>query len=84
SPLSVTFNASASYDPDGSVASYFWNFGDGTTSTGGPVASHVFFSNGPATAFYTVLLTVTDNEGASTTTWNTVTVSCTGSFCPYY
>lgn len=83
SPLSVTFDASASYDPDGSIASYFWNFGDGTTSTGGPIVNHVFYSDGPYTAWYTVNLTVTDNEGASTTTWNTIVVSCNDPICPY-
>ena len=56
----VTFNASSSHDPDGSIASYAWSFGDGSTATG-PIVSHAFPSDRP----YTVRLTVTDNEGAS-------------------
>ena len=54
----VFFDGSGSYDPDGSITSYDWDFGDGTTATGASV-SHVFPSNGT----YSVVLTVTDNEG---------------------
>lgn len=66
----VTFNASSSYDPDGSVASFAWNFGDGATASG-PIVSHAFPSDTP----YTVRLTVTDNEGATGTKSRTVAVS---------
>lgn len=54
----VDFNASGSYDPDGSIVSYAWNFGDGTTGTG-VTTSHVF----PYEGYFTVTLTVTDNTG---------------------
>jgi PKD repeat protein len=40
-PLSVSFNASSSYDSDGSIVSYEWNFGDGN-STVGISPSHTF------------------------------------------
>jgi PKD repeat protein len=61
-PLGVQFNGSGSYDPDGSIASYSWNFGDGSSST---VANpnKIFASSGN----FTVALTVTDNSGLSDT-----------------
>jgi RHS repeat-associated protein len=49
-----------SSDPDGQVVSWAWNFGDGTTSTLKNPA-HTFAQAGD----YTVLLTVTDNNGLS-------------------
>ncbi len=57
----ASFNGSASSDPDGAVAAYAWNFGDGTTGTGA-APSHTFSKPGAKT----VTLTVTDNQGAST------------------
>ncbi|HUU27213.1 MAG TPA: PKD domain-containing protein [archaeon] len=59
-PLTVQFDASASNDPDGTIAAYAWDFGDGTTSTG-VTASHTYENTGN----YTISLTVTDNEGAT-------------------
>ncbi|MEM0359907.1 MAG: PKD domain-containing protein [Candidatus Diapherotrites archaeon] len=61
-PLSVSFDASASFDPDGSIQSYQWNFGDGGTATG-KITSHVFNSVGE----FTVELKVTDGKGAQGT-----------------
>ncbi|BDZ45934.1 beta strand repeat-containing protein [Naasia aerilata] len=58
--LNVAFNASASTDPDGSVAGYSWQFGDGTTGTGA-TPSHAYSVAGN----YVVTLTVTDNQGAT-------------------
>jgi PKD repeat protein len=63
----VTFNATGSRDADGTIASYVWNFGDGTpeVATDSPTLVHVF----PDTAAscvevtYAVLLTVVDNLG---------------------
>ncbi|TRZ51261.1 MAG: PKD domain-containing protein, partial [Dehalococcoidia bacterium] len=54
----ATFNASLSYDPDGTITSYAWTFGDGTTAAG-VAADHVYSEEGT----YTVTLTVTDNDG---------------------
>jgi len=68
----VTFNASSSYDPDGTIVSYVWNFGDGFNATG-KVAKHSYTSAGD----YTVALTVTDNEGAKNTTSKLINVSDT-------
>jgi PKD repeat protein len=59
-PLNVTFTGSSSYDPDGSIASYAWAFGDGTSSTAQNPA-HTYASPGT----YTATLTVTDNRGGT-------------------
>jgi hypothetical protein len=54
----MEFNGSASYDPDGEIVEYFWNFGDGTHGFG-EVTSHSYTVPGE----YNVTLTVTDNYG---------------------
>jgi hypothetical protein len=60
---SVSFDAFASSDPDGSVARYDWDFGDGTTlADGGPSPSHSYGE----VSDQQVTLTVTDDEGCST------------------
>lgn len=59
-PLTVVFDASASYDSDGSIVHYAWNFGDGETGES-EVTSHAYASAGT----YSVGLTVTDNDGAT-------------------
>ncbi|MET0580029.1 MAG: LamG-like jellyroll fold domain-containing protein, partial [Ilumatobacteraceae bacterium] len=68
--LSASVDASASSDPDGTVAGYDWQFGDGGTASG-PTASHPYAAAGD----YTVTLTVTDDDGATATTTRTVTVT---------
>ena len=57
----TVFDSSASSDPDGSIASRRWDYGDGQT---GSADSHIY----TATGNYTASLTVTDNAGASTST----------------
>ena len=54
----VTFNASGSTDPDGSVSAYFWDFGDGTTGTGA-IVQHTYTLPGT----FRASLVVTDNSG---------------------
>lgn len=54
----VTVDASASTDPDGSVTEYIWDFGDGTTASG-VTASHNYSSAGN----YLVTLAVSDEDG---------------------
>lgn len=58
----VTFDASSSSDPDGSIVSYEWDFGDGSTDSGETV-THKYSEQRD----YTVILTVTDNDGAKDT-----------------
>ena len=62
-PCKVIFNASVSYDPDGSIANYYWDFGDGTYGTGALV-EHIYSSwnwNGTGYDPFIVSLTVTDD-----------------------
>jgi PKD repeat protein len=66
----VTFNGSTSSDPDGSIVSYTWNFGDGMPGSG-VTAQHAYAAVGT----YTVRLTVTDNNGATGTTTQQVVIS---------
>ena len=70
SGLSCDFHASASYDPDGSIVSYQWTFGDGGVGSG-LTSSHTYAASGT----YTVVLTVTDNGGATDSDSQSVTVS---------
>lgn len=59
-PLAVTFSSAGSVDPDGSIASYDWDFGDGTGSTAAnPVKSYT------TPGSYTASLVVVDNSGLS-------------------
>ncbi len=69
-PLSVAFDGGNSADPDGSIASYAWNFGDGATAAG-VTANHTYATAGT----YTARLTVTDNQGASASTTVNIQVS---------
>jgi hypothetical protein len=61
-PLSVTFDASLSYDPDGPIARYDWLFGDGTAASG-RVVTHTYRGMGR----YAVSLEAADAQGARTT-----------------
>jgi len=67
----ITFDASASHDPDGSIVSYKWDFGDGYVKTvTTSIITHAYVDCGN----YTVTLTVTDNEGLASSTSQTITV----------
>lgn len=68
--LRLRLDASASVDPDGTIASYAWSFGDGQTGSG-KIASHVYATGG----HYTVALTVTDSDGATAQASTAVTVN---------
>lgn len=59
-PLAVNFDGSASTDPDGTIARFDWNFGDGTfDSDSGALVDHTYTSVGT----YTATLSVIDNDG---------------------
>jgi PKD repeat protein len=58
----VAFDGSNSFDPDGSIISYDWNFGDGNTGTG-VSPTHTYAAEG----YYDVSLTVMDNDGLTNT-----------------
>jgi len=82
----VTFNASGfilgrmyrgNYDPDGMIATYVWNFGDGnfTTATT-PVINHVYAFSG----VYEVSLSVTDDDGLSDFTAQSIRIGSAGKY----
>lgn len=69
-PLTVTFDGSASSDPDGTVTAWSWSFGDGTVAAGSR-ATHVYSTPG----IFTASLTVTDQDGMSSTSSAEIVVS---------
>ena len=64
----ITFDGSDSYDINGTVTDWYWEFGDGTAK--GPIVTHVYETAGD----YMVGLTVTDNNGGTNSTARLVTV----------
>ncbi len=65
--LVCSFDATGSTDPDGTVASYEWSFGDGTTASGS-IVGHTFDAAGTRD----VTLRVTDNDGGAGTATKSV------------
>jgi YD repeat-containing protein len=66
----TVLSGTGSFDSDGSITSYSWSFGDGTTGSG-VSPTHAYASPGT----YTVTLTVTDNLGAQGANSTTASVS---------
>ncbi|MCF6257376.1 MAG: PKD domain-containing protein [Gammaproteobacteria bacterium] len=67
--VTVQFNGSGSSDPDGSIASYSWDFGNGTNGTG--AAPSITYTEAGT---FNVTLTVTDNAGATNSVNTTVVI----------
>jgi PKD repeat protein/uncharacterized protein YgiM (DUF1202 family) len=65
----LSFDASGSSDPDGNIATYAWDFGDGASAQG-VQATHTYAAAGS----YTVRLTVTDDGGLTDSVTHGVTV----------
>ena len=70
-PLTVALSSNGSFDPDGTITGYSWNFGDGTAVSTEPNPTHVYTSAGT----FTAVLTVTDNSGLTATASVSVNVS---------
>ncbi len=69
-PLTVSFNAGASTDIEGTITSYSWSFGDGAAGSGAQT-THTFTAGGT----YIVSLIVTDDSGGTDDTTATITVT---------
>jgi len=65
----VTFDASGSSDPDGTLASFEWEFGDGGEASGA-IVRHAYHELGN----FEVFLTITDDQGASNRTRQVIAV----------
>ncbi|HEY4519221.1 MAG TPA: thrombospondin type-1 domain-containing protein [Candidatus Paceibacterota bacterium] len=70
-PLPVSVNSAGSYDTDGAIVSYVWQWGDSTPDATGATASHTYDTPGT----YILKLTVTDNQNGSGSTNLTIIVS---------
>ncbi len=68
-PLTVTFSAAESADPDGTLTEYLWHFGDGSSATG-ITAEHTYTEP----ADYTVTLQVSDDGGETASASTIITV----------
>ncbi len=76
--LAAAFDGSASSDPDGTVASYGWDFGDGSAAGTGAKPVHTYAAGGT----YQVKLTVTDNRGGTASVVNPITVTAPAPTAP--
>lgn len=65
----VVFNATDSYDPDGTVVTYFWDFGDNNTAIG-RLVEHAYATEG----IYIITLTVVDDDGATSNATSTIVI----------
>jgi len=73
-PVTITFDLSGSTDPDGTIASFVLDFGDGSTDETGTDVSLAVTYEYEVAGTYTVTLTVTDNDGRIGMDTATVTI----------
>ena len=69
----IIFDASSSFDLDGTIDYWQWEFGDGNTTTG-EIVEHIYSSAGN----YTIDLTVVDNQGLADVSSRNITVAKAG------
>ena len=69
--LTASFDGSGSSVPGGSIASYSWDFGDGSPAGSGATPQHTYAAPGT----YQVTLTVTSNQGPTSSVTHAVTVT---------
>lgn len=79
-PLTVTFDASASSDPEGQPLTYLWDFGNNDTDTSPSPADRTFDILGEIT----ISLTVTDDIGQQHTTYRTLSLTDENNTFPCY
>ena len=75
-PLTVKFDASQSSDSNLPISHYFWDFGDGTTSTD-IAPEHTFTASSTGPERFSVRLTVSDSLGAEASTETTISLNNT-------
>ena len=70
-PCTVAFSSAGTYDPDGSLAAYDWDFGDGSAGSTAPNPTHTYSTPGT----YHASLVVADSGGLSNSGMVTITVT---------
>jgi uncharacterized repeat protein (TIGR03803 family) len=77
-PLTVNFDASPSFDPNGDSFVLTWSFGDGSPNATGLTVSHTFQTTG----VFPVAISATDSRGATSLSTVMITVNCAGAGGP--